>query len=72
MRFEQIARSPRDWLAEAGEVGKIESNLCSGGEAGLLGELIEGLAVVAGGGAQVVSRPGARAPTLISAQVVVR
>jgi hypothetical protein len=38
-------------LAEADEVGKIESRLGSGSESGLLSELIEGSAVVAGGDA---------------------
>lgn len=36
----------------ADEVGMIESSLCSGGESGFLGELVEGVLVVAGGGAQ--------------------
>ena len=46
----------RNWLAESDEVGKIESSLGSCGEAGFLGELIEGLVVVAGGGAQDAGR----------------
>ena len=46
----------RDWLAEADEVGKIESSLGSGGESGLMGELVECSLVVAGGGAQVAGR----------------
>jgi hypothetical protein len=38
--------------ARADEVGLIESGLVSCGESGLLGELVEGVLVVAGGGAQ--------------------
>jgi hypothetical protein len=46
------ANGPASMRARADEVGLIESGLVSCGESGLLGELVEGVLVVAGGGAQ--------------------